>query len=157
MWYSFWTTPIIWYNYWAKNYAELKNVLLRSLKILWTAAIILTVIAMSSSWFLAKIFVNYDPDLLGFTSKAISLYAVWYIFQWVNMFWSAFFTWLNNWLVSAAISFLRIFVFQTLMIFIIPLLFSSDYIWLSTAFAEILWMFVTVSFLVWNRKKYNYA
>ena len=150
--YSFWSTPIIWYNYWAKNSEELKNVLFRSLKFLWTAAIVLTVLAESSSWLLAKIFVNYDPELLAFTTRAIRLYAIWYIVQWVNIFWSAFFTWLNNWLVSACISFLRMFVFQLVMIFTIPYFFG-----LATASAEILWIIVTISFLVSKRQKYGYA
>ena len=157
LWYSFGSTPIVWYNYWAKNHDELKNVLFRSLKILWTAAIALTILAESSSWLLAKIFVNYDPELLAFTTKAIRLYALGYIIQRINIFWSAFFTWLNNWLVSACISFLRMFVFQLAMIFAIPYLFGSEWIWLATASAEMLGIIVTISFLVSKRKKYNYV
>ena len=157
LWYSFWSTPIVWYNYWAKNSEELKNVLFRSLKFLWLAAIVLTFLAEVFSWTLAKIFVNYDPELLAFTTRAIRLYAIWYIVQWINIFWSAFFTWLNNWLVSACISFLRMFVFQLAMIFAIPYFFGSEWIWLATASAEMLGIIVTISFLVSKRKKYNYA
>jgi len=156
LWYSFWVTPIVWYNYWAKNSEELKNVLFKSLKILWFAAIVLTSTAEVCSWLLAKIFVNYDVELLAFTTKAIRLYALWYIVQWINVFWSAFFTGLNNWVVSATISFLRMFVFQIIMIFSIPYLFGSEWIWLATICAEVLWMFATISFLLWKRRKYNY-
>ena len=157
VWYSFWATPIVWYNYWAKNCDELKNVFFRSLKILWTAAIILTITAELSSWLLAKIFVNYDPELLALTSKAIKLYALWYLIQWINIFGSAFFTWLNNGLISAAISFLRMFVFQASMILIMPYILGSERIWLATAWAELLWIIVTISFLIAKRKQYNYA
>ena len=157
LWYSFCVTPIVWYNYWAKNSEELKNVLFRSLKVLWVAAIVLTLSAEIFSWLLAKIFVNYDAELLAFTTKAIRLYSLWYIVQWINIFWSAFFTGLNNWVVSATISFLRMFVFQIIMIFSIPYLFGSEWIWLATTCAEIFWMIVTVSFLIWKRKKYGYA
>lgn len=157
LWYSFWVTPIVWYNYWSKNSEELKNVLFRSLKILWVSAIVLTLTAEIFSWLLAKIFVNYDPELLAFTTKAIRLYAIWYIVQWINIFWSAFFTGLNNWVVSATISFLRMFVFQIIMIFAIPYLFGSEWIWLSTTCAEILWFVVTISFLIWKRKMYGYG
>ena len=157
LWYSFWVTPIVWYNYWAKNHKELKNVLFKSSQILFVAAIVLTLTAELCSWLLAKIFVNYDADLLAFTTKAIRLYAIWYIVQWINIFWSAFFTGLNNWVVSATISFLRMFVFQIIMIFSIPYLFGSEWIWLSTTCAETLGMIVTITFLLKNRKKYNYA
>jgi Na+-driven multidrug efflux pump len=156
LWYSFWVTPIVWYNYWAKNSEELKNVLFKSSQILFVAAIVLTLSAEVFSWLLAKIFVSYDADLLAFTTKAIRLYAIWYIVQWINIFWSAFFTGLNNWLVSATISFLRMFVFQIIMIFSIPYLFGSEWIWLATTCAEWLWILVTISFLIWKRKKYNY-
>ena len=156
LWYSFWVTPIVWYNYWAKNHEELKNVLFKSSQILFVAAIVLTLSAEVFSWLLAKIFVSYDTDLLAFTTKAIRLYAIWYIVQWINIFWSAFFTWLNNWLVSATISFLRMFVFQIIMIFSIPYLFGSEWIWLATTCAEVLWAFVTISFLIGMRKKYRY-
>ena len=156
LWYSFWVTPIVWYNYWAKNHEELKNVLFKSSQILFVAAIVLTLTSEICSWLLAKIFVNYDAELLAFTTKAIRLYAIWYIVQWINIFWSAFFTGLNNWLVSATISFLRMFVFQIIMIFSIPYLFGSEWIWLATTCAEVLWMFVTISFLIGMRKRYRY-
>ena len=156
LWYSFWVTPIVWYNYWAKNHKELKNVLFKSSQILFVVAIVLTLSAEVFSWLLAKIFVSYDADLLVFTTKAIRLYAIWYIVQWINIFWSAFFTWLNNWLVSATISFLRMFVFQIIMIFSIPCLFGSEWIWLSTTCAEVLWAFVTISFLIRMKKRYRY-
>ena len=156
LWYSFWVTPIVWYNYWAKNSGKLKNILFKSSKILFVAAIVLTLSAEVFSWLLAKIFVNYDANLLAFTTKAIRLYAIWYIVQWINIFWSAFFTGLNNWLVSATISFLRMFVFQITMIFSIPYLFGSEWIWLSTTCAEVLWAFLTISFLIWMRKRYSY-
>ncbi len=156
LWYSFWVTPIVWYNYWAKNSEELKNVLFKSSQILFVAAIVLTLSAEVFSWLLAKIFVSYDADLLAFTTKAIRLYAIWYIVQWINIFWSAFFTGLNNWVVSATISFLRMFVFQIIMIFSIPYLFGSEWIWLATTCAEVLWMFVTICFLFGMRKRYRY-
>lgn len=155
--YSFWVTPIVWYNYWAKNREELKNVLFRSQKLLWCAAIILTILSVLSAWYLASIFVNYDQELLAFTSRAIRLYAVWYLIQWINIFGSAFFTWLNNWLVSATISFMRMFVFQILMIFSIPFFFGPEWIWLSTACAEVWGVIVTLSFFVKNMGKYHYA
>lgn len=155
--YSFGVTPIVGYNYWAKNAKELKNILFKSSQILFLAAIILSCSAEIFSGFLAKIFVSYDANLLAFTTKAIRLYALGYIVQWINIFWSAFFTGLNNWVVSATISFLRMFVFQIIMIFAIPYIFGSEWIWVSTTCAEVLWACVTISFLIGMRKKYGYV
>jgi hypothetical protein len=43
------------------------------------------------------------------------------------------------------------------MIFAIPYFFGSEWIWLSTASAEILGIIVTISFMVSKREKYGYA
>lgn len=70
---------------------------------------------------------------------------------------SAFFTALNNGLVSAIISFLRTLVFQVAFIFILPLLLDLNGIWLAVVGAEICSLIVSISFFVANRKKYKYV
>jgi hypothetical protein len=52
-------------------------------------------------------------------------------------------------------SFLRSFVFQVAMIFIIPLIFK-DGVWLAVVAAEILGVIVSVYFLKKNKIKYGY-
>lgn len=54
----------------------------------------------------------------------------------INIFASSFFTALNNGGVSAAISFLRTFVFKLAAVLILPLLFKLDGIWWATIVAN---------------------
>ena len=154
--YSIGTAPIISYHYGAKNTDELKNLLKKSLKLICITSIIMTVVAELLSKVFASVFVSYDVELFDLTTKAIRLFALSYLISGLNIFASSFFTALNNGVVSAAISFLRTLVFQTIMIFVLPLLLGVDGLWLSVVVAEIFAVIVSVIFLLVNKKKYNY-
>ena len=77
--------------------------------------------------------------------------------QGINIFGSAFFTALNDGLVSAVLSFDRTLVFQVSAVFLLPLLLGLDGIWLAVVAAELLALVVTVVFFAAKRKKYGYA
>lgn len=154
--YSIGVSPIIGYHYGAKNKKELKNIYSKSMKLLLLTSIILTVLAEVLAYPLASIFVGYDKDLLQIATRALRLYALSYIICWFNIFVSAFFTSLNNGLISAVVSFLRTFVFQLIMIFIMPLIFDVDGLWLAVLASEILALFLSVYCIIKNKKKYGY-
>ncbi len=154
--YSVGTAPIIGYNYGAKNNEELKNVLNKSVKLLGISAIILTLLSEIFAKPLASIFVSYDMDLFEMTTKAIKIFSISYIISWFNIFASSFFTALNNGLVSAIISFLRTLVFQIEMIYLLPIWWGLNGIWIAVLVAEILSLFVSVGFLIKNKNKYGY-
>ncbi|HCS25197.1 MAG TPA: hypothetical protein DIU44_04695 [Acholeplasmatales bacterium] len=69
------------------------------------------------------IFVSYNKELTSLTPLALRLYSISFIFSGINIISSSFFTGLNNGFESGIMSFLRSFVFQVAMIFIIPLIF----------------------------------
>lgn len=81
------------------------------------------------------IFVSYNKELTSLTPLALRLYSISFIFSGINIISSSFFTGLNKGFVSGIMSFLRSFVFQVAMIFIIPLIFK-DGIWLAVVAAE---------------------
>ena len=89
--------------------------------------------------------------------RAFRLYALSFLVVGFNLFGSGFFTALNNGPVSAAISFLRTFVFQIAAVLALPLLLDTDGIWLAVPLSELLCLGVTAAFLVGLRKKYGYA
>ena len=105
---------------------------------------------------LAAIFVAYDAELLVMTTRAVQLYSLSYIICWFNIFGSGFFTALNNGLISGLISFLRTFLFQVVMIYLLPVFWKLDGIWLAIVVAEALALVVTMICFVGNRKKYHY-
>ena len=117
--YSMGLTQVVGYHYGSNNKDELKNLLKKSFVLILIAALVLTSLAQLFSETLAQIFVSYDIDLLNLTTNAIRIFSLSYIISGFNVFASAFFTGLNNGVVSGVISFLRTFVFQIIMIFIL--------------------------------------
>lgn len=156
MGYSIGSAPIVGYHYGAENTEELKSLLKKSLKLLTITSVIMTVAAEVLAKPLAGIFVSYDANLLDMTTNAIRIFSISYLISGINIFASSFFTALNNGVVSAAISFLRTLLFQIAMIFILPLIWNLNGIWLAVVFAEVLALIVSIIFLVVNRKKYQY-
>ena len=156
MGYSIGSAPIVGYHYGAKHQEELRGLLRRSLWILGIGAVLLTVAGELFSSLLSKIFVSYDDALFAMTRHGFRLYSLSYLLCGFNIFGSAFFTALNNGMVSAVISFARTLVFQIVCVLVLPIFLKLNGIWISILVAEFLGILVTASLLIANRKKYSY-
>ncbi len=154
--YSIGTAPIVSYHYGANNYDEMKSLRKKSIVIILFASVFMFVLAEVIAKPLAMIFSGYDQTLLDMTVRAFFIYSFSFLFTGFGIWSSSFFTALNNGVVSAIISFLRTLVFQVTAVFILPLLFDLDGIWLSVVVAECLAAIVGVIYLVALRKRYKY-
>lgn len=154
--YSLGSAPLVGYHYGAQNHAELKNLFKKSLRLVGMWGVVLIVISLTFARPLSRIFVGYDKELWELTCHGFRLYALSYLVNGVNIFGSAFFTALNNGLISAVISFLRTLVFQLGVVLVLPVFLGIEGIWLAIAVAEVLALFVTVTFFVKKRKVYHY-
>lgn len=154
--FSIGSAPIVSYNYGAENYNELRNVFRRSLIILATIAIVLTIAAIALAGPLASIFVGYDQQLFLLTRKAFMIYSMSFILVWINLYTSAFFTALNNGLISAIVSFSRTLIFEVGAVLLIPYILGIDGIWISISVAESLAIVMSIIFLATNKKRYHY-
>lgn len=134
----------------------LKSLFKKSLVIIGSCASIMTLIAEILAMPLAKIFVGYDAELLAITCRALRLFSLSFLFSGVNIFASAFFTALNNGLVSAFISFLRSLMFQVMMILWLPVLWGVDGIWLAVVVAELMTLVLTLTLFAVKKKQYHY-
>lgn len=155
--YSQGCAPIMGYHYGAANYREMRNVLKRSLILLGSSGVVLTALAIEFARPLAGIFVGYDAALLDMTTRAFMICCIPFLFMWFNIYTSSFFTALNDGAVSAAISFLRTMVLPVVCILLMPMVWGLDGIWYSLVGSEILGVFVSLFFLVTQRKKYHYS
>ena len=154
--YSIGSAPIIGFHYGAGGTAELKNLYCKSLRILIAVSVVLTVLAQVLADPLARVFVGYDPVLLDMTRRGFAIYALSFLLIGVNIFGSAFFTALNDGLVSAGISFLRTLVFQVAAVLVLPVALKLDGVWLAIVLAEGLALGVTVFCFITFKKKYQY-
>lgn len=117
---------------------------------------LLMLLAFVLSGPLAQFFVGYDTELLAMTSHGLRLYALAFVVSGFNIYGSAFFTALNNGLVSAVISFLRTLVFQMAAVLVLPRLLGLNGIWLAILVAELLALGVTLQFFMRKKKVYHY-
>ena len=154
--YAIGCAPIVGYHYGAENYAELKNMLKKSIWLMGGAGVILTALAAVLAAPLSRLFVGYDAGLFELTRHAFRIFSFAFLLAGFNIFASSFFTALNNGGVSAAISFLRTLVFQTSSVLILPIFLDIDGIWLAVTVAEVFAFIISVIFLVVKRKKYHY-
>ncbi len=154
--YSIGSAPIVGYHFGAQNHYELKNLFRKSMRLIGGWGVLLMLLAFALSGPLARFFVGYDAELLAMTSHGLRLYALAFLVSGFNIYGSAFFTALNNGLVSAVISFLRTLVFQMAAVLILPRLLGLNGIWLAILVAELLALGVTLQFFIRKKKVYHY-
>ncbi len=145
--------PLVSYQYGAKNSAELRNLFKMNYTFIILTSIFLTLGAEISARILVNIFVGYDEELLNMTTR---IYAVSFLLAGFNIYSSAFFTALNNGLVSAIIAFVRTLVCECGAVMIMPLFFGVTGIWTAIIVAEVFAMIVSVYYLKTLKRKYKY-
>ncbi|MCI8453787.1 MAG: MATE family efflux transporter [Lachnospiraceae bacterium] len=155
--YSIGSAPIISYHYGAGNRTELKNLFQKSLVLIGTGGVAMLALAELFASPLVEVFAGYDAELSAMTCHGFRLYALSFVIMGFNIWGSAFFTALGDGGVSAAISFLRAFLFQTVVVIVLPLLLGLDGIWLAIVAAEFLAVIVTVTFLMLKKEQYQYT
>ena len=154
--YSIGSAPVVSFHFGAQNHSELKTLLRKSVLLMSSGGVLLTVAARLLAALLAHLFVGYDAVLFDLTTHAFRLFSWSFLLAGFNIFTSGFFTALNNGAISAAISFLRTLVFQTASVLILPLLLGVDGIWWAITVAEIFAFLISLLFLFLKRNKYHY-
>lgn len=149
-------SPIVGYNLGAGNKKQLKDVFKKSLIIIAVASVSMFALAMALSYPLPYIFVGYDQALFELTRRGFMICSCMFLVLGFNIFGSAFFTALNNGLISAILSFMRTLAFQIICVLTLPMLWGVDGVWAANVFAELIAVFVTFTFIFCFRKKYGY-
>lgn len=145
--YNIGITPIIGYHYGACDLNEQRSLLRKSLTLIAVAGVLMTTVAEVFAEPLARIFVGYDENLTELTVKAMRLYFPAMLICGWNMFASALFTGLNNGVVSAVAAFARTLGFELICVWLIPVFWGINGIWVSWGIAELLSLFLC-NFLV---------
>lgn len=156
MGYDMGSAPLMSYQYGAKNRVEMKSLLRKSLVYTAVGGVLMFVAGQLLAAPIASLFVGYDADLRDFTEHGFRIYAIAFLLMGFSMYGSAFFTALNNGVVSAIISFLRTLVFETSSVLLLPMVLGIDGIWLSVSVAEVAALVVTVVFMLALGPRYGY-
>lgn len=148
--------PVVGYAYGAQNKAELRSLRRTSLGIVAAFAVGMTVLSEAAGTSIATVFVGYDPELFAMTHRGFEIYSLSFLFTGFPILGSAFFTGLNNGLLSALISVSRTLVFEVGSVLLLPLLLGVDGIWLSVVVAEVCASAVTFIVFAACRRRYGY-
>ena len=154
--YSIGTSPVVGFHLGAQNYDELKGLLKKSGIIIGICSVGMLGLGFVLAKPLSVLFVGYDAELLDLTVEGFYIFAVSFLFVGYAIFFSGFFTALNDGLTSAIISFLRTLVFQVAAVLLLPLIWGIDGIWWSIVVAELMAAVAGAIFLFIHRKKYHY-
>ena len=152
--YNLCVSQVIAYNYGAGNREELRSLLHKSLGIIGVSGILLTVTAELSAPAIAGLFVGYDPELCDLTVRALRIYMLCFLLCGFNMFCSAWFTALNNGIVSAVAAFARTLVFELASVFVLPAFLGIDGIWMAVNVAEVLAFILSAVLILCYRERY---
>lgn len=154
--YSIGSAPVVGFHYGAGNHEELKGLLRKSILLMSVIGCGMVVAAQILAAPLSRVFVGYDSELFHMTVRALRIASSAFLVVGFNIFASSFFTALNNGGVSAAISFLRTFIFKLSAVLLLPLLLDLDGIWWADVTAELFAFVISVLFLAAKRGKYHY-
>lgn len=154
--YAMGIAPVISYHFGAQNHDELKNLFTKSVKLITISGVSLTALALALTVPLCKLFVGYDTGLYELTKHGYMILAFSFLLFGFNIFGSDFFTALNNGVVSAILSFSRIFIFRASAVLILPIILGLDGVWISAIVSEVLAMILTVIVLIAKKEQYHY-
>lgn len=154
--YAVGTAPIIGFHYGAKNHDELKNILRKSVTLLFIVGACITLFSGIFARVLASVFVSYDEYLLQLTTHGLRIYSIAFLVCGVNIFISAFFTALSNGAISLLISFARICIFQVITVLVLPIWMGITGVWLSLSVAELCALLLSAFFIFKLNKNYHY-
>ena len=150
--YAVGTAPIIGYHHGANNQEELKNVFGMSIRIIGICGLAMLIAGELFAGVIAGVFVGYDEALMKMTVHAFRIFSFSFLFASLPIYCSAFFTALNNGLLSALISFVRTFLFEIGLVLLLPQLMGLDGIWYSLVVAELAASILSIVILLRKRK-----
>ncbi|MDO4182537.1 MAG: MATE family efflux transporter [Coriobacteriia bacterium] len=154
--YSMAASPLVSFQHGARQPAEVRSLLVKSLRIVGIASAGVFLVCQLLAFPLSYAFCSYDAQLCAYTEHAFRIFYLCFLFAGFNIFGSAFFTALGNGLVSAGISFVRTIVLETAAVLLLPLLFGTESLWFACAIAEVLAFGIVVACLLFFGPVYGY-
>lgn len=154
--FSMGVAPVVSYKYGAQDISQLKKIFRSCLEFVLLCSLGMYLLSRLIIGPCLTLFTDADSTVYAITMEGFPLYAVSFLFMGIGIFAASLFTALSDGVVSAVISFARTFVFLVGMLLMLPRLWNGTGVWLAVPAAELLGLAVSVFFLVWGRKKYQY-
>ena len=144
--------PIISYNYGAKQYNRIKEILKLSSIISISLGSIIFMIIIFFKESLVGLFVNNNKEVFDLAINGARIYAIAFLINGLNVIYSGYFTSIGKALASIVIAASRGIVFIIIGVMIIPRLFGINGVWATVPCAELLTLIIVI-FLYKNSAK----
>ena len=128
--------PVISYNYGAEKYERIKKILKIGIAVVAVLGIGFYTIINFFAYDIISMFVKNDQILFDLTKEAVNIYSFTYILMGINIIISAYFTAIEDALISAVLSILRGIIFINTLLYLCPIIFDTKGIWLSAPVNE---------------------
>ena len=139
-------------NYGAKAYKRVQQTLFWAVVLNAMIGIIIYAFLFFAGNGIMRIFIQGDNEILSMAVTGAKLYGIAFLFNGYNILQSSYYTALGHSLASVLISASRGLVFIVIGIFILPILFKINGVWLTLPFAEIVTIFVSLFIFIFYRK-----
>ncbi len=154
--YSMGSSPLMSFQYGAKNPREMQNLFRKSIAFVVVGGILMFALSEVSAELIADVFVSYDAGLRAITVESFRIYAIAFLFIGFSVYGSALFTSLGNGTVSAIIALLRSLIFEAGSVLLLPLALGIQGIWISISVAELASLVVTLAFILALGRRYGF-
>lgn len=149
-------SPRVSYAYGEGDKEHLRHLTKNALILVLVAGVVECVLAEALTVPLSYIYASYDEELRQLTCHASFIYSILYLVLGINMFGSAFFTALNNGVVSAILSFARFMIFEALSIYLCSLWLQGEGIWWGVVIGEAIGFVMNIAVIYAFGPKYGY-
>ena len=155
--YAIGVSPIISFNFGAKNADNLKRIHGVNLRMIFLASVMMYGLGLLLRKPIISIFADSTSAVYALANEGFLIFSIGFLFMGFNMYTSALFTALGNGKISAGISFCRVFLFLTVALFTLPDLFGINGLWMAMPIAEFLGIILGIVFMIKYKEKYHYA
>ncbi|WP_195238318.1 MATE family efflux transporter [Romboutsia sp. 1001285H_161024_C4] len=138
-------SPMISYNFGAKNKEKVKESLKHSFVTIGWSSIVIFIISMFLGKDIIGLFTK-DIEVYNIATEGIKLFSYGFLLIGINIFVSGYFTAIGNGHISAIISGFRSLIFVVATIVILPKIIGVNGIWLAIPIAEFLTIFFSITF-----------
>lgn len=136
--------PIISYNYGAKQYSRIKEILKLSSIVSISLGLIIFAIIIFFKENLIGLFITDNKDVADLAISGAKIYAIAFLFNGLNVIYSGFFTSIGKALASIVVAASRGIVFIILGVSILPRIFGISGIWATVPTAEIITLCIVI-------------
>lgn len=141
--FSIGVSPIVGFQYGARNNEELENVYRISFLFVAASSVVLLIAAISLSRPLVTVFTQ-DPKTLALAEAGFPIFAFNFLFSGLNITSSGFFTALSNGKISAILSFSRTLVFTVISLLVLPPILGINGAWIAIPTAEFFTLLLSI-------------